>query len=111
MAVELLRKVDYLRDELGEFYWTVRHGGDTTAAAMRLQLAVSSVEPETANSDERVDGFLLQRWGYVQLVSLVHTAKRELERFDPSPTASLDPLDASRTRQEDQSQGATQKRS
>jgi hypothetical protein len=85
MATNLLKAVDSLRDELSEFYWTVRRGGDTVVAAVRLQAAVNGVEGEVTDSEQRVNMALEQRWGYVQLVSLIQTARHELQQLGSSP--------------------------
>jgi hypothetical protein len=85
MATNLLKAADSLRDELSEFYWTVRRGGDTVVAAERLQAAVHSVEGEVTDPEERVNMVLEQRWGYVQLVSLIQTARYELRQLGLSP--------------------------
>ena len=85
MAANLLETVDFLRDELPEFYRVLRRGGtDGAEAAARLRTALSRVEPLVNRArGEQVDFTLAQRWGYVQLVSLIETAHHELQQHGP----------------------------
>lgn len=81
IAADLLADVDFLKNELNTFYWIVRRGDDATAAAARLQAAVDRMEGSVGDPAQLIEQALLQRWGYVQLVSLIGTAKEELNRL------------------------------
>ena len=58
MALDFLDAADHLQTQLGEFYWTLRKGGDPILAAAKLQAAIYSVEAETQN----LDGQPLTTW-------------------------------------------------
>ncbi|NOT57641.1 MAG: hypothetical protein HOP18_23800 [Deltaproteobacteria bacterium] len=82
MAQGLLHEVDHLRDELQEFYHVLRRGeGDVAGAVARLRAAISRAEPMiVVPPDQVVTMALEQRWGYLQLVSLLQSARVEVER-------------------------------
>lgn len=84
MSVNLLHTVDFLRDELQAYFHIIRKGGeDGAAAAERLRTALRRVEPLLPPEEtDRVGLTLEQRWGYVQLVSLIDTARHELHRYE-----------------------------
>ena len=84
MAVNLLQTADFLRDELQEFYHVLRRGGaDGAEVAGRLRAALRQVEPLLPPKPfNQIDFALEQRWGYVQLVALIDTAHRELQRYE-----------------------------
>lgn len=79
MPTDLLKDVDFLKSELMEFYWVVRHGDETTAAVARLQEALHCVEGNVGDPAPLTEQALPQRWSYVQLVSLIETVKEELK--------------------------------
>jgi hypothetical protein len=84
MAANLLHTADFLRDELQTYFHIIRRGGEDGAkAAARLRTALRQVEsllpPGAVN---QVDLALEQRWGYVQLISLIDTARHELHRAE-----------------------------
>jgi hypothetical protein len=85
MVNNLLQTVDFLRDELQQYYRILRRGGEDGAkAAARLRGVLRQVEPLVpAGPVEQVDSALEQRWGYVQLVSLLETARHELQLHRP----------------------------
>jgi hypothetical protein len=82
MAKELLHEVDYLRDELQEFYRGLRRGeGNVAGAVARLRAAIRRSEPLSVTPPDQVVNMALeQQWGYVQLVSLLQSARAEVER-------------------------------
>jgi hypothetical protein len=82
MVANLLHTVDFLRDELQAYFHLVRRGGeDGKKAAARLRTALQKVEPMLPLMPvDQVNFTLEQRWGYVQLISLIDTARRELHR-------------------------------
>lgn len=81
MATDLLQTADFLRDELQAYFHVIRCGGGKGAhAAVRLRAALRKVEPLLpAGPCDQVNLALEQRWGYVQLVSLIETARHELQ--------------------------------
>lgn len=91
MPTDFLKDVDFLKNELMEFYWVVRHGNDATAAMARLQAALNRMEGNIGDPALLTTQALPQRWGYVQLVSLIGTIKEELRglrlRHHRQPTA------------------------
>jgi hypothetical protein len=81
MVANLLETVDFLRDELHEFYRVLRRGGtEGTEAAVRLRAALSRVEPVVNRARGRADFTVQQRWGYVELECLLETAHHELQQ-------------------------------
>lgn len=83
MTANLLRTADFLRDELQAYFHTIRRGGEDGArAVVRLRAALEKVELVLpSGSCDQVNFALEQRWGYVQLVSLIETARHELQRY------------------------------
>jgi hypothetical protein len=79
MTTDFLNDVDFLKAELMEFYRVVRHGDEATAAVARLQTALNRVEGSVGELPQLTEQALPQRWGYVQLVSLMGTIKEELK--------------------------------
>jgi hypothetical protein len=79
MPTDLLKDVDFLKSELMEFYRVVRHGDETTTAIARLQAALYRVEGSVGDPALQIEQTIPQRWGYVQLVSLIGTVKEELK--------------------------------
>ena len=79
MATDLLKDVDFLKNELKDFYTVIRRGGDPTTAVAQLRAALSCVEGSIGDPAQLTDQALPQRWGYVQLVSLIGTVKEELK--------------------------------
>jgi hypothetical protein len=79
MLTNLLKDVDFLKSELMEFYRVVRRGDEATTAVARLQEALSRVEGSVGDPAHLTEQTLPQRWGYVQLVSLIGTVKEELK--------------------------------
>jgi hypothetical protein len=79
MPTDLLKDVDFLKSELTEFYRVVRRGGEATAPVARLQAALNRVEGSVGDPAQLTQQALPQRWGYVQLVSLIGTIKEELK--------------------------------
>jgi len=84
MAANLLYTVDFLRDELQAYFHIIRRGGEDGAqAAARLRTVLREVERLLPPGPcDQVDLALEQRWGYVQLVSLMETARHELQRYE-----------------------------
>lgn len=84
MAANLLHTADFLRNELQAYFHMIRRGGeDGTKAAARLRIALRQVESLLPpGSVDQVDLALEQRWGYVQLISLIDTARHELHRAE-----------------------------
>ena len=84
MAANLLYIADFLRDELQAYFHVIRRGGEDGAqAAVRLRTALRKVEPLLPPGPcDQVNLALEQRWGYVQLVSLMETARYELQRYE-----------------------------
>lgn len=79
--VNLLEETDKFRDVLLQFYFCLRRnsqGRDLEEAAQRLRVLVRMAEPLVSNHEQRFTLAMDQRWGYVQLYSLVETARREL---------------------------------
>jgi hypothetical protein len=83
MNANLLKVVDFLRDELQEFY-RVKHsdGTEGAEAAARLRVALQRVESVVNPASEQGDSPPEQRWGYLLLVSFVQTAHHELQQHD-----------------------------
>ena len=83
MAANLLHTADFLRGELQAYFHTIRRGGeDGVKAVARLRAALQTVELVLPSSPcDQVNFALEQRWGYVQLVSLIETARHELQRY------------------------------
>ena len=79
MATDLLQDVDFLKNELKDYYAVVSRGDNLTTASTQLQAALSRVEGNIGNPAQLTEQVLTQRWGYVQLVSLVGTVKEELK--------------------------------
>lgn len=84
MAANLLHTADFLRNELQAYFHMIRRGGEDGAkAAARLRTALRMVEPLLPpGSVDQVNLTLEQRWGYVQLISLIDTARHELHRTE-----------------------------
>ena len=84
MAANLLYTADFLRDELQAYFHRIRQGGEDGAkAAARLRMVLQRVEPLLPpGSVDQVNFALEQRWGYVQLISLIDTARHELHRYE-----------------------------
>ncbi len=84
MTIDLLTMADSLRNELQAFYFLLRRGeGNLTMAAARLRQVLDQSEQvvaTTCSPAEGVNATLEQRWGYVQLVTLIDTARHELTR-------------------------------
>lgn len=89
MPTDLLKDVDFLKNELMEFYRVVRRGDEATAAVEQLQKALNRVEESVGNPAQLTEQTLPQRWGYVQLVSLIGTIKKELKGLQPTFGALL----------------------
>jgi hypothetical protein len=79
MATDLLRDVDFLKNELKDYYAVVSRGDDLTTASAQLQAALSRIEENIGDPAQLTEQALPQRWGYVQLVSLIGTVKEELK--------------------------------
>ena len=79
MPIDLLKDVDFLKNELMEFYRVVRQGNEATAAVARLQAALHHVQGNVGDPTHLTEQALPQRWGYVQLISLIGTVKEELK--------------------------------
>ena len=84
MALDFLDAADHLQTQLGEFYWTLRKGGDPVLAAVRLQAAVNTTEAETKDLDGQPLTTWMQKWGYVRFVSAVERAMHEIGRITPA---------------------------
>ena len=84
MVANLLCTADFLRDELQIYFHLIRRGGEDGAkAAARLRMALQKVEPLLPpGSVDQVNFTLEERWGYVQLISLMDTARHELHRCE-----------------------------
>ena len=84
MVANLLHTADFLRDELQAYFHMIRRGGEEgVKAAARLRTALGKVEPLLPpGSVDQVNFTLEQRWGYVQLISLIDTARHELRRYE-----------------------------
>ncbi len=86
MAAEFVRTSAFLQQEMQAFFRALRHGkGDEDrirAAGERLSAAVVMAEPL---GEDPGDGWehlsREERWGYLQLVSLLGTAVHELRRL------------------------------
>ncbi len=92
--VNLLEETDKLRDVLQQFYVCLRRdsqGRDVEEAAQRLRALVRTAEPLVSNHEQRFTLTMDQRWGYVQLYTLVETACRELLQL--SREREIDPHD------------------
>jgi hypothetical protein len=82
--VNLLEETDKFRPVLQQFYVCLRRkpqGRDLEEAEQRLRALVRTTEPLVSNHAQRFTLTMDQRWGYVQLYSLVETARRELARL------------------------------
>ena len=79
MATDLLQDVDFLKNELKDYYTVVSRGDNLTTATVQLQAALSRVEGNVGDPAQLTEQVLPQRWGYVQLVSLIGTVKEELK--------------------------------
>lgn len=79
MSLDLLKDVDFLKSELMGFYRVVRHGDEATAAVVRRQEALRCIEEHVGDPAHLTEQALPQRWGYVQLVSLIETVREELK--------------------------------
>lgn len=71
------KDVDFIKNELLKFYRVIRGGNEATAAVTRLRAALHRVEGSVDDSAQGTEQALPQRWGYVQLVSLIGTVKEE----------------------------------
>lgn len=93
MALDFLDAADHLQTQLGEFYWTLRKGGDPILAAVRLQAAVNNMEAETKNLDGQPLTTWMQKWSYLRFLSAAERAMHEIARIAPafvSPGRCLD---------------------
>jgi hypothetical protein len=82
--VNLLEETDKLRDVLQQFYFCLRRnsqGRDLEEAEQRLRALVRTAEPLVSDHEQRLTLAMDQRWGYVQLYSLIETARRELAQL------------------------------
>lgn len=79
MATDLLQDVDFLKNELKDYYTVVSRGDNLATATAQLQAALSRVEGHIGDPAQLTEQILPQRWGYVQLVSLIGTVKEELK--------------------------------
>ena len=79
MATDFLQEVNFLKNELKDYYAVVSRGDNLTTATTQLQAALSRVEGNIGDPAQLTEQVLSQRWGYVQLVSLIGTAKEELK--------------------------------
>ncbi len=82
--VNLLQETNKFRDILQQFYAHLRRhpqGRDFAEAEQRLRAVVRTAEPLVSNHEQRLTLAMEQRWGYVQLYSLVATARRELAQL------------------------------
>lgn len=84
MALDFFDAADYLQTQLGEFYWTLRRGGDPILAAVRLQSAVNNMEAETKNLDGQPLTTWMQKWSYLRFLSAVERAMHEIGRITAS---------------------------
>ena len=79
MTTNLLEDVDFIKNELMEFYRVVRRGNKATDAVVRLQAALHRVQGSVGDPAHLTEQALPQRWVYVQLISLIGTVKEELK--------------------------------
>jgi len=80
MKKDLLDAADQLRNQLGIFYWTLRHGGDVAIAIQKLQLVTYHIEAETAPWCLTVPQTLFARRSQLQLTLLLREARNVLNR-------------------------------
>lgn len=73
-------EVDYLRNRLGVFYWTLKRGGDRESAAEQLREALVFTTQTQGPSDASSPSLFLQ-WKGQQLRFLIETARQALERL------------------------------
>ena len=82
--IDFLKKADFLKAELQEFYQALRRGGSQAAretAIARLRTAMGKAEAFAEDPGHQWEYLPQeQRWGYLQLVSCVGTASHELKK-------------------------------